>query len=179
MHHFLESAGRAGSRPTCRRPIRPQRRGAPRRRNKGWRGAEHHAQLAGGPSDPRDVVPCDEGTRVSGEQSTTSAQSEAPPLRRNPALTPGRRLIQFRLAPAHPAGGYLSRRQPRPLGRRPESPNQWRGHGVESLGGRRPQQTGTPTRLRPAEASSKPASAPPGGQPTYAPLPARLQQQSR
>ena len=75
---------------------------------------KHHAQLAGGLSDPRDVVPRDEGTRVSGERSTTSAQPEAPPLRRNPALTPGRRLIQFRLAPARPAGGHLSRRQPRP-----------------------------------------------------------------
>lgn len=29
------------------------------------------------PSDPRDVVPRDEGTRVSGERSTTSAQPEA------------------------------------------------------------------------------------------------------
>ena len=58
-------------RPTCRRPIRPQRRGAPRRRNKGFRGVKHHAQLAGAPSDPRDVVPRDEGTRVSGERSTT------------------------------------------------------------------------------------------------------------
>ena len=88
MHQFLGSAGRsahptlemwcpatkeqglAGSeapRPTCRRPIRPQRRGAPRRRNKGLRGVKHHVQLAGGPSDPRDVVPRDEGTRVSGE----------------------------------------------------------------------------------------------------------------
>ena len=84
MQHFLGSAGRAahppletwcpatkeqglaGSeapRPTCRRPIRPQRRGAPRRRNKGSRGVKHHVQLAGGPSDPRDVVPRDEGTR--------------------------------------------------------------------------------------------------------------------
>ena len=71
---------------------------------------------------------------------------------------------------AHPAGGHLSRRQPRPRGRRPKSPNQWRGHGVESLGGRRPQQAGTHTRPRPAEASSKSAPAPPGGQPTYAPL---------
>ena len=180
---------------------------------------KHHAHTAVSPSAPKGVVPRDEGIRVSGERSTTPAQPEAPPFRRSPALTPGRRLIQFRLAPAHPAGGYLSRRQPRsraggrkvrtsgagmvsnpsaaggptyvphtrpeaprtpgrrlpkpatasPTGRRPESPNQWRGHGVESLGGRRPQQAGTPTRPRPAEASSKPAPAPPGRRPAYAP----------
>ena len=81
MHHFLESAGRAGSRPTCRRPIRPQRRGAPRRRNKGWRGVKHHAQFAGGPSAPKGVVPRDEGIRVSGERSTTPTRRSAhPPL---------------------------------------------------------------------------------------------------
>ena len=65
MHHFLESAGRAGSRPTCRRPIRPQRRGAPRRRNKGQRGTEHHAHPAVSPSAPKGVVPRDEGIRAS------------------------------------------------------------------------------------------------------------------
>lgn len=65
----------------------------------------------------------------------------------------------------------LRRARSRPWDRRPKSPNQWRGHGVESLGGRRPQQAGTHTRPRPAEASSKSAPAPPGGQPTYAPRP--------
>ena len=91
--HGVESLG--GRRPQqAGTPIRPRR--------------------AVSPSDPRDVVPRDEGTRVSGERSTTPAQPEAPPLRRCPTLTPGRRLIQFRLAPTPPAGGYLSRRQPRP-----------------------------------------------------------------
>ena len=81
MHHFLESAGRAGSRPTCRRPIRLQRRGAPRRRNKGQRGTEHHAHPAVSPSAPKGVVPRDEGIRVSGEQSTTPTRRSAhPPL---------------------------------------------------------------------------------------------------
>ena len=68
--HTTKEQGLAGSeapRSTCRRPIRPQRRGAPRRRNKDSRGAKHHAQLAGGPSAPKVVVPHDEGTRVRGE----------------------------------------------------------------------------------------------------------------
>ena len=60
-------AGSEAPRSTCRRPIRPQRRGAPRRRNKDSRGAKHHAQLAGGPSAPKDVVSRDEGARVRGE----------------------------------------------------------------------------------------------------------------
>ena len=80
-HHFLGIAGRAGSRPTCRRPIRSQRRGAPQRRNKGQRGTEHHAHPAVSPSAPKGVVPRDEGTRVSGERSTTPTRRSAhPPL---------------------------------------------------------------------------------------------------
>lgn len=133
-HHFLGIAGRAGSRPTCRRPIRSQRRGAPQRRNKGQRGAEHHVRSAGGSTtqaEPR-----------------THPRPKAHPVPSRPR-TPGRRL---------PKPATAS-----PTGRRPESPNQWRGHGVESLGGRRPQQAGTPTRPRPAEASSKPTPAPPAG----------------
>ena len=54
-------AGSGAPRPPGGQPIR---RGASRRRNKGLRGVKHHVQLAGGPSDPRDVVPRDEGTRV-------------------------------------------------------------------------------------------------------------------
>ena len=83
-------AGSKAPRAPGGQPIRPQRRGAPRRRNKGSRGVKHHAHPAVSPSEPRDVVPRDEGTRVSGERSTTSAQPEAPPLGQSPR-TPGGR----------------------------------------------------------------------------------------
>ena len=182
MQHFLGSAGRsahptletwcpttkeqglAGSgapRPTCRRPIRPQRRGAPRRRNKGLRGVKHHAQLAGGPSVPKDVVPRDEGTRVRGERSTTPtwrAPTDAgPSLRRQPNLVPG--VTQTPTGALSPLGPETEKSEPVArawcrIPRRPEAP-----------------QAGTHTRPRPAEASSKSAPAPPGGQPTYAPRP--------
>ena len=177
--------GLAGSKApllTCRRPIRPQRRGAPRRRNKGQRGTEHHAHPAVSPSAHKGVVPHDEGTRVCGERSTTPNLPEAhPPLETWCPVTkeqgfagsgaprpPGGRPP----TPDPPSGDSptwcrgslkLRRARSRPWCRRPKSPNQWRGHGVESLGGRRPQQAGTPTRPRPAEASSKPTPAPPAG----------------
>ena len=143
-------AGSEAPRPICRSPIRPQRRGASRRRNKGQRGTEHHAHPAVSPSAPKGVVPRDEGIRVSGERSTTPTRRSAhPPLET--------------WCPATKEQGLAGSGAPRPTCRRPESPNQWRGHGVESLGGRRPQQAGTPTRPRPAEASSKPTPAPPAG----------------
>ena len=130
MHHFLGSAGRsahppletwrpatkeqglAGSgapRPTCRRPIRPQRRGAPRRRNKGLRGVKHHAHLAGGPSAPRDVAPRNEGTRVSGERSTTSNLPEAHPAPKT-------------WCPTTKEQGFAGSKAPRPTCRRPIRP---------------------------------------------------------
>ena len=127
MHHFLGRAGRAGSRPTCRRPIRPQRRGVPRRRSKGSRGVKHHARSAGG--------------------STTQAVPHTHP-RPKAHPVPSR---------PHPPGWRLSKpATASPMGRRPKSPNQWRGHGVESLGGRRPQQAGTPIRPRRAVSPSDP-----------------------
>ena len=158
MHHFLGSAGRsahptletwcpatkeqgfAGSeapRSTCRRPIRPQRRGVPRRRSKGSRGVKHHARSAGG--------------------STTQAVPHTHP-RPKAHPVPSR---------PHPPGWRLSKpATASPMGRRPKSPNQWRGHGVESLGGRRPQQAGTPIRPRLAGAHRRrtlpPAIAQPG-----------------
>lgn len=104
-HHFLGIAGRAGSRPTCRRPIRSQRRGAPQRRNKGQRGTEHHVQLAVSPSAPRDVVPRDEGTRVSGERSTTPNLPEAHPTPKT-------------WCPATKEQGLAGSGAPRPLSRR-------------------------------------------------------------
>ena len=180
MQHFLGSAGRsahptletwcpttkeqglAGSgapRPTCRRPIRPQRRGAPRRRNKGLRGVKHHAQLAGGPSDPKDVVPRNEGTRVSGERSTTSAQPEAPPL--------SRRLHHSGGAPhAPPAGDRKVRTS---------------GAGMVS----NPSAAGGPSRPAPTPGPARPKPHPNRRPPRRAVspptprAPARLQQQSR
>ena len=127
MHHFLGRAGRSGSRSTCRRPIRPQRRGVPRRRSKGSRGVKHHARSAGG--------------------STTQAVPHTHP-RPKAHPVPSR---------PHPPGWRLSKpATASPMGRRPKSPNQWRGHGVESLGGRRPQQAGTPIRPRRAVSPSDP-----------------------
>ena len=104
---------------------------------------KHHAQLAGGPSAPKDVVPRDGGTRVRGERSTTLnlpeahpppktwcpatkeqgfAGSEAPrPLSRRlhhsggaPHSPPAEGSSSSVSPPPPPAGGYLSRRQPRP-----------------------------------------------------------------
>ena len=151
MHHFLGRAGRAGSRPTCRRPIRPQRRGVPRRRSKGSRGVKHHARSAGG--------------------STTQAVPHTHP-RPKAHPVPSR---------PHPPGWRLSKpATASPMGRRPKSPNQWRGHGVESLGGRRPQQAGTPIRPRLAGAHRRrtlpPAIAQPGagGPSSPAPRPAAI-----
>ena len=150
MQHFLGSAGRsahptletwcpttkeqglAGSkapRPTCRRPIRPQRRGASRRRNKGLRGAEHHAHPAVSPSDPKDVVPRDEGTRVRGERSTTPtwrAPTDAgPSLRRQPNLVPG--VTQTPTGALSPLGPETEKSEPVArawcrIPRRPEAP---------------------------------------------------------
>ena len=98
-------AGSKAPRPTCRRSIRPKRRGAPRRRNKGSRGVKHHVQLAGGPSAPKDVVPRDEGTRVSGERSTTPTRRSAHP----PPKT---------WCPATKEQGSAGNGAPRPLSRR-------------------------------------------------------------
>jgi len=70
-----EEQGFAGSeapRPTGRRPILSQRRGARRRKNKALRGAKHHAQPAEDPFCPEGVVPVDERIRRCGERSTTS-----------------------------------------------------------------------------------------------------------
>ena len=98
-------AGSEAPRSTCRRPIRPQSRGATRRRNKGSRGVKHHAQLAGGPSAPKDVVPRDGGTRVRGERSTTLNLPEAHP----PPKT---------WCPATKEQGFAGSEAPRPLSRR-------------------------------------------------------------
>ena len=106
MHHFLGSAGRSAH-PTLET-------WCPATKEQGLAGSGAPRPTCRRPTNPRVVVPRDEGTRVREERSTTPAQTEAPPLRRCPTLTPGRRLIQFRLAPTPPAGGYLSRRQPRP-----------------------------------------------------------------
>ena len=73
------SAGSGAPRRPDRRSIRPQRRGAPQRRNKGQRGTEHHAHPAVSPSAPKGVVPRDEGIRVSGERSTTPTRRSAYP----------------------------------------------------------------------------------------------------
>ena len=122
-------AGSGAPRPTCRRPIRPQRRGAPRRRNKGLRGVKHHAQLAGDPSAPRDVVPRDEGTRVRGERSTTPtwrAPTDAgPSLRRQPNLVPG--VTQTPTGALSPLGPETEKSEPVArawcrIPRRPEAP---------------------------------------------------------
>ena len=56
--------GSGAPRPGRRRPIRPERRGASGRRNKGLRAVGHHVPVAEGPSDPKDVVLPDEETRV-------------------------------------------------------------------------------------------------------------------
>ena len=143
MQHFLGSAGRsahptletwcpttkeqglAGSkapRPTCRRPIRPQRRGAPRRRNKGSRGAEHHAHLAGAHrrrtlppataqpgagghsnSDGRALAPGtgDRKVRTSGAGMVSNPSAAGGPTGRHPhPAPPGRSLIQIGARPA-------------------------------------------------------------------------------
>ena len=146
---------------------------------------KHHAQLAGGPSAPKDVVPRDGGTRVRGERSTTPnlpeahptpktwcpatkeqgfAGSEAPrPLSRRlhhsggAPHSPPAEGSSSSVSPPPPPGWRLSKpATASPMGRRPKSPNQWRGHGVESLGGRRPQQAGTPIRPRRAVSPSDP-----------------------
>ena len=166
MHHFLGSAGRSGSRSTCRRPIRPQRRGVPRRRSKGSRGVKHHARSAGG--------------------STTQAVPHTHP-RPKAHPVPSR--------PRPPAGGYLSRRQPRPWagGRKVRTS----GAGMVS----NPSAAGGPSRPAhpsgPAGRSAHPtletwcpatkeqgfagseAPRPTCRRPTYAPHPARLQLQGR
>ena len=85
------------------------------------------------------------------------------------------------VSPPPPPGWRLSKpATASPMGRRPKSPNQWRGHGVESLGGRRPQQAGTPIRPRLAGAHRRrtlpPAIAQPGagGPSSPAPRPAAI-----
>ena len=47
-------------------------RGAPRRRNKGWRAVRHHAPGAGRHFEAEDVVLLDEETRAGGQWGTTS-----------------------------------------------------------------------------------------------------------
>ena len=59
--------------------IRGRGRGAPRRRNKGLRGMEHHVHAGRGSSGPGDVVLPDEEIRDCGERSTTSMPAEAHP----------------------------------------------------------------------------------------------------
>ena len=66
---------------------------------------KHHAQLAGGPSDPKDVVPRDEGTRVSGERSTTPTRRSAHPPPKS-------------WCPATKEQGLAGSGAPRPLSRR-------------------------------------------------------------
>ena len=70
-------AGRGAPRPGCLGPLRLEKRGAWRRRNKGLRGEAHHARPASGPNCPRDVVLIDEGTRACGERRTTSGPARA------------------------------------------------------------------------------------------------------
>ena len=74
-------AGRGAPRPGCLGPLRLEKRGAWRRRNKGLRGEAHHARPASGPNCPRDVVLIDEGTRACGERRTTSGPPSAHPAR--------------------------------------------------------------------------------------------------
>ena len=103
-------AGSEAPRPTCRRPIRPQRRGAPRRRNKGSRGAEHHVRSAGGSTtqaEPR-----------------THPRPKAHPVPSRPR-TPGRRLSKP--ATASPLGPETEKSEPVArawcrIPRRPEAP---------------------------------------------------------
>ena len=75
-------AGREAPRPACRRPIRLQRRGARRRKNKGLRGVRHHVRLAGGAFGFKDVVLVDERARFCGEGGTTSGSHRASPVRK-------------------------------------------------------------------------------------------------
>ena len=244
MHHFLGSAGRsahptletwcpatkeqglAGSgapRPTCRRPTNPRvvvprdegtrvreersttpnlpeahpppKTWCPATKEQGFAGSEAPRSTCRRPSAPKDVVPRDGGTRVRGERSTTLnlpeahpppktwcpatkeqgfAGSEAPrPLSRRlhhsggAPHSPPAEGSSSSVSPPPPPGWRLSKpATASPMGRRPKSPNQWRGHGVESLGGRRPQQAGTPIRPRLAGAHRRrtlpPAIAQPG-----------------
>lgn len=60
-------------------PIRGRGRGAPRRRNKGLRGMDHHVSAGVGPSGLSDVVPPDEETRDCGGWSTTSVRAAGHP----------------------------------------------------------------------------------------------------
>ena len=59
-------AGHEAPRPRRRRPGWTQGRGASRRRNKDFRAMKHHVHGAKGPAELRDVVPPDEGIRISG-----------------------------------------------------------------------------------------------------------------
>ena len=95
--------GREAPRPLGGRLVRPQRRGAPRRRNKGLLGGEHHVHPAVGSSGPQDVVPGDEETRVCGERSTTPARRSARPVPKT-------------WCPATKEQGFAGREAPRPLG---------------------------------------------------------------
>ena len=68
------------------------------------------------------------------------------------------------------AGGSTTQAEPRTHPRpKAEKSEPVARHGVESLGGRRPQQAGTHTRPRPA--GDSPTRRPAGGQPTYATRP--------
>ena len=53
-------------RTSCSNSLRGRGRGAPRRRNKGLRGMEHHVSKGGGSFGARDVVPLREGIRACG-----------------------------------------------------------------------------------------------------------------
>ena len=149
------------------------------------RGVKHHAQLAGDPSGPKGVVPRDEGTRVSGERSTTPAWQASHRHRphRRRTLPP---------ATAQPgAGGPTTQAEPRtrphPEAEKSEPvARAWcripRRRSAQPLG-QSPHPAGAlPYHVRPAEASSHPTPDPPagdsptwcrrpGGQPTYAPRP--------
>ena len=148
-----------GTRVCGTRSTTPTRRSAhptsktwcPATKEQGFAGSKAPRPTCRRPTNPRDVVPRDEETRVCGERSTTSAQPEAPPLRRSPARTPGRR---------------------------PKSPNQWRGHGIESPGAGGPRRPVPPPGVRSAGGTTSPD---PVGPTTRAepPLPTRLQLQSR
>ena len=74
--------GSGAPRPGRRRPIRPERRGASGRRNKGLRAVGHHVPAGEGPSDPKDVVLPDEEIRVCGQWGTMSRSPKAHPTRK-------------------------------------------------------------------------------------------------
>ena len=66
-------AGSEAPRPARRQRLWSQRRGACRRKSKGFRGVKHHVRLAGSVFGPKDVVPVDERARFCGNACTKSA----------------------------------------------------------------------------------------------------------